>query len=168
VYAMARRVTGNDEDARDAAQEVFIRLHGALGSVDVARRFTTWLYRLTVNLAIDHRRRRLARRTTPYDGLDEPRTADPGPLPDEQAEGRALRSEIDELAHGLANRQRTAFILRDIEDRTTAEIAAIMGCRESTVRVHLAKARDHIRAALMKRHPGRFGGHRHDSPENRS
>ena len=167
MYAVARKVVGDNEEARDVAQEVFIKLHGALNSFDTRQRFTTWLYRLTVNLAIDHRRKRQVRLTVPLDSVAEIPDGAGTPLPDEEAEGRAFRGEIESIAQGLTDRQRTAFFLRDLEDFTTAEVAAIMECRESTVRVHLAKAREVIRNELIKRYPDRFGGYHHTTPGKR-
>jgi len=160
VYAIACRVTGDPDDARDVAQEVFLKLPGALGGFDHSYRFTTWLYRLTVNLAIDHRRKKRVRQTVPLEEIEEsiPASTDPD-RPDNQRESRELQEEIERIAEGLTEHQRTVFVLRDLQDFRTPEIAAIMKCRESTVRVHLAAAREHIRKKLIQRYPEQFPGH---------
>jgi len=156
VVRTAYQVTGDLEDARDVAQWVFLRLWKVLPRFDPARRFDTWLYRITMNAAIDHLR------TRGPQGALQPLPDDPSALEDAAASGEAERA-IDlgelqkvflKLAAQLAPRQRAAFVLREIEGLETAEVARILGVRESTVRNHLHQARRILQAGLRRDYPG--------------
>jgi RNA polymerase sigma-70 factor (ECF subfamily) len=159
VVRIAYQVTGNMEDALDAAQVVFLRLWQGLKRYDARRRFDTWLYRVTVNAAIDQIRSRGPR------GVLQPLPEDAGELPShENADpvealdlGRLQRAFMH-LAAGLAPKQRAAFVLRDIEGLETAEVARILGVAESTVRNHLLHARRILRAGLERHYPGLIPG----------
>lgn len=155
VVRVAYQITGDWEDAVDASQAVFLRVWKSLGSYDPRRRFDTWLYRVTVNAAIDLVRSRGPR------GLMQP-------LPDDLAQparergGTAesaldlaeLRGAFSRLAARLAPKQRAAFVLREIEGLETAEVARVMNVAESTVRNHLLHARKVLRAGLEREYPG--------------
>ncbi len=152
VVRTAYQVTGDLEDARDVAQAVFLTLWRALPRFDPARRFDTWVYRITVNAAIDHLRRRGPR------GTLQPLPPDPAVLAATDGAERALdRRELQRvfarLAAGLPPKQRAVFVLREIEGRDTAEIAEILGVAESTVRNHLLQARRALRAGLERDFP---------------
>jgi RNA polymerase sigma-70 factor (ECF subfamily) len=156
VVRTAYQVTGDLEDARDVAQWVFLRLWKVLPRFDPARRFDTWLYRITVNAAIDHLRARGPQ------GALQPLPDDPSLLEDAATAGQAERAvdlaELQKvflkLAAQLAPRQRAAFVLREIEGLDTAEVARILGVRESTVRNHLHQARRILQAGLRRDYPG--------------
>ena len=157
VVRAAYQVTGEMEDARDVAQRVFLRLWKILDRYDPARRFDTWLYRITVNAAIDHIRSRGPR------GVMQPLPDDPSQVrhPDEEPVPEAERavdlSQLQQaflrLAQGLAPKQRAAFVLKEIEGLETAEVARILEVRESTVRNHLLQARRALRAAFEREYP---------------
>ncbi|MCC7174893.1 MAG: sigma-70 family RNA polymerase sigma factor [Bryobacterales bacterium] len=123
------------EDAKDAAQEVFLRLYKHLRRFDDTRALTPWLYRVTVNVCRDigARRRR-----------DEA-------LPPELAAGPSARDWQDErriVALGLRrlpDRERAALVLRDIEGLPTAEVARTLGSSQATVRSQVASAREKLR-----------------------
>jgi RNA polymerase sigma-70 factor (ECF subfamily) len=154
IYRIAYQTAGNEDDARDIAQEVFIRLHVKLKTFRHSSAFTTWLYRMTVNLSIDYLRKYTRRNTVTLDDDDRPQEiADTGNRPDEHAERNELKGIIANLTTHLTPYQRKVFVLRDFQDFSTAEISDIMKCSESTVRVHLAAARNRIRNALMKHYP---------------
>jgi RNA polymerase sigma-70 factor (ECF subfamily) len=156
VVRTAYQVTGDLEDARDVAQWVFLRLWKVLPRFDPTRRFDTWLYRITVNAAIDHLRSRGPR------GALQPLPDDPSLLEDAATAGEAERAvDLGELqkvflklAAQLAPRQRAAFVLREIEGLETAEVARVLGVRESTVRNHLHQARRILQAGLRRDYPG--------------
>ena len=159
IYTIAYQMIGNAEDAQDIAQEVFIRLYRSLDKFKPTSRFTTWLFRVTVNMSIDYRRRHVRHRHVSIDeakGL--PTLVGNAPPPDAGVEWKELHGAVDRLTRGLSLKQRTVFILRDLQGFTTSEIAGILGCRPSTVRVHLARARGLIRQALAVNYPGFMGG----------
>jgi RNA polymerase sigma-70 factor (ECF subfamily) len=159
VYAMAYQMVGNTLDAQDIAQEVFIRLHRSLNRYQPTARFTTWLYRLTVNLAIDYQRRHARHRHRSADDSTEAQAvADPRPRPDDTLETSEFQGAVRKLASRLTPKQRSVFVLRDLQGFTTEEIAAILKCRQSTVRVHLAQARAQIKDALLRHFPELCGG----------
>lgn len=160
VVRTAYQVTGDLEDALDVAQGVFLKLWQALERFDPSRRFDTWLYRITVNAAID-----LLRVRGPKGVLQ--------PLPDDLPGAAAtdIESDVDlgrlqqaflRLAGRLAPKQRTAFVLREIEGLPTAEVAEVMGVAESTVRNHLLQARRLIKAGLEQDYPEFVGPRRRD------
>lgn len=155
IYSIAYQTSGNSEDARDIAQEVFLRLYRKLGTFEHTSRFTTWMYRMTVNLSIDHMRRNPGRRkNVSMDEFEHTlEIPDSGGLPDAYAEHNELKGVISRLAGDLTPKQQKVFVLRDLQDFSTAEIADILKCSVITVRVHLANARRNIKKALTKYYP---------------
>ncbi len=154
VVRIANRVTGNWEDALDVSQAVFLRLWDRLSDFDERRTFDTWLYRITVNAAIDHLRAKQARpdaRQLPEDGPEPVATQERAP--DEVIDLERLRAAFASLAERLAPQQRIAFVLREIEGMETAEVARIMNVAPSTVRNHLLQARRQLRAGLERDYP---------------
>lgn len=150
VLRLARRLLLNAEDARDAAQEVFIRLHRNLPRFDEQRELEPWLYRMTVNICRD-----AARRSKPSVSIDSLDTcADLAPGPERAAiAAQEYRFAIAALAL-LSPREREVIVLRDLEGQSVAEIAAILRSSEGTVRSQLSKGRVKIRnyfAARVRR-----------------
>jgi RNA polymerase sigma-70 factor (ECF subfamily) len=157
VARIAFQVTGDWDDALDVAQGVFFKLWRGLGRFDPRRRFDTWLHRITVNAAID-----LVRAQGPK-GTLQPLPDDADRLPAAQGGAGAAAEAADlaelqraflRLAARLAVKQRTAFVLREIEGLETAEVARIMGVTESTVRNHLLQARRTLRDGIVRDYPG--------------
>ncbi|MFC1650609.1 RNA polymerase sigma factor [Candidatus Latescibacterota bacterium] len=154
IYRIAYQTAGNSEDARDIAQEVFLRLYRKLDTFGHTTKFTTWLYRMTVNLSIDYLRKNSGRRNVSIDEFEHTlEIPDSGGLPDAHAEHNELKGVISRLAVNLTPKQRKVFVLRDLQDFSTAEIADILKCSNITVRVHLSSARRAIKKALMKHYP---------------
>jgi len=169
VFWIAYHVLGDSEAARDVAQEVFLRLYRSLGRFRAGASFDAWLHRMTLNLAIDARRReRPHRETASLDDLPEPASApegSPAGSPsgatgrsgESPAAGtlrqREVRRIFNSLASLLAPKQRFAFILREIEGMSTAEVAAILQTSESTVRNHILQARRILQRELRRRYP---------------
>jgi RNA polymerase sigma-70 factor (ECF subfamily) len=171
VFWIARQVVGERELARDVTQEVFLRLFRVLRRFRAGGRFDAWLNRITLNLAIDARRRERPHRETPSlsgplgeegggalaggpAGADPPATAAGRPFPAGEAlRLREVRRIFLELSSLLSRKQRAAFILREIEGLSTAEVAEAMHTRESTVRNHILQARRVLREELRRRYP---------------
>lgn len=156
VVRVAYQVTGDWEDAVDVSQGVFVRLWKGLGRYDPSRPFDTWLYRITVNAAIDlvrHRGPRKAMQPLSEESADF--VAPPGESSAELALDLAeLRRAFAVLSAGLAPKQRIAFVLREIEGLDTAEVARVMDVAESTVRNHILQARRALRQGLARDYPG--------------
>ena len=153
VFWTAFQVVGDEEDARDVAQQVFIRLWKVLPRYRPRWRFDSWLYRITVNLAIDSYRRRQSRPEVPQpEGLEAEPTAEPGAagetLPQAEIQRIFLR-----LARRLSGQQRAVFVLKEMNGLDTREIAKVMELSESTVRNHLHQARKVLRRGLEALYP---------------
>jgi len=148
------RLVRDEELARDLAQETFWKVYNRLDHFDTARRFGPWLFRIGVNLGLDQLRRRDGPPATSLDRAaidgDEQRAFDvPDPDPRIQAE---LVQEVQFVLERISVPYRTILVLRDLEGFSSAEVAAIVGRREATVRWRLAKAREMFREHWERRH----------------
>jgi RNA polymerase sigma-70 factor (ECF subfamily) len=152
AFRLAWSILRDAEEARDVSQEAFIRLFQSAGSFGGRSRFSTWFYRLLVNLCLDQRRKTRWWRQifAGADGAGRP-GEDPGetlldrqPAPStDPLEGLHKERETDRLwsAVGtLSPQQRAVVILQAQEELSTKEIATILKCSEATVRVHLHRA----------------------------
>lgn len=147
VVRVAQRLLMNSEDAKDAAQEVFLRLHRSLSRFEESRDLWPWLYRVTVNICRDLARR--SKRTSDVEEAAEVASKEQGPEMAAIAE-QQRRVLLAALAT-LTQREREAVVLRDLEGRTTAEVAAILGSCEGTVRSQLSTGRVKIRNFVAER-----------------
>jgi len=146
VVSIAWRMLGNGDDARDAAQEVYLRVYRALGRYRPEEPFMAWVYRITVNVCHDagRRRRRYERRHEPI-GDDPPAVAATTDVEASvlQAQKRAIVARAVET---LPERERAAFVLRDLEGLSTDEVAEALGTRPVTVRSQVSVARAKVKA----------------------
>lgn len=155
VWRTVRRTLGNTADAEDAVQEVFIRALVGLDRFDPRYPFAPWILRIAANYCIDRLRRRKTDRTRLWSDLsqsEERRVLERMstlPHPEEGDRGRYL-----ELARGLLERlpakRRMAFVLREIEGRDYAEVAAALGVPETTARVRVWRARQELHREFRK------------------
>jgi RNA polymerase sigma-70 factor (ECF subfamily) len=136
VLRTALRLLGRLEDAEDAAQEVFLRLYKHWAKVDWSRPVEAWLYRVTVNVCADLRRKR---------PMVEPLEFDPAAAGSFAAAGDARRL-VEAGLQTLGEKERAAIVLRDIEGLETAEVAEILGSSEVTVRSQISTGRVKLRA----------------------
>jgi RNA polymerase sigma-70 factor (ECF subfamily) len=147
------RLVRDEELARDLAQETFWKVYNRLDHFDTARRFGPWLFRIGVNLGLDQLRRHDGPPATSLDRAasdsDEARAFDvPDPDPRVHAE---LAQEVQFVLERISVPYRTILVLRDLEGFSSAEVAAIVGRREATVRWRLAKAREMFREHWERR-----------------
>ncbi|MFC1558556.1 RNA polymerase sigma factor [candidate division KSB1 bacterium] len=157
IYSIAYQMAGNSDDASDIAQEVFIKLFNSLGKFDRKYNFTTWLYRVTVNMSIDYKRKNTRHSNIPLDEINETSIiGNCSSEPDSGLERKELKGIINKVTELLTEKQQKVFVLRDLQGFSTEEISQILTCRQSTVRVHLAKAREQVRNELMKYYPERL------------
>ena len=151
VHAICRRITGHPEDALDATQEALIAVTRGLHRYDGRSLFTTWLYRVATNAALDELRRR-KRRPEPAE-VDDDRAGPPasgGPTPTSPVESVvAARLDVDAALAGLSPEFRAAVVLRDLCDLDYSEIADLLDVPIGTVRSRIARGRaaiaDHLR-----------------------
>jgi RNA polymerase sigma factor (sigma-70 family) len=147
LHRLALRLLGDREEARDLVQETFLRAAGAPARVpDEEPAAEAWLVRVAVNLCRDRHRRRKVRR------------AHAAPMPREVAAGddqaaRLARWVVRAALLALPPRRRAVVVLHEIEGRSAAEIAALLGTRPVTVRWHLMRARRELAKALLRETP---------------
>jgi RNA polymerase sigma-70 factor (ECF subfamily) len=155
VYSTAYRITQNAADAQDATQEIFVKLFRSLRSWNPRRaKFSTWLFRMAANQAIDswRQRRRRAEDQIPAGGsgralLDKTlREAIRSPYRD--VESRDSLGEVRRSIDALPELQKKVFILRFFQELKLGEIAEIEGCSLGTVKTSLFRATQTVRRAL--------------------
>lgn len=151
LYAVCRRVTGDDADAADATQDALMAVVRGLHRFDGRASFTTWSHRVAVNAALDELRRR---RRRPVPSVDDPggdgalaweRQAARGP---DAGEAVAARLDIDAALQALPPDFRVAIVLRDLSGLSYAEIAEVLTIPVGTVRSRLSRGRDALAALL--------------------
>jgi len=165
IFWVARQVVGNAEDARDVAQNTLIRLWRNLDRYDERYAFSTWIYRMTVNLAIDHLRRQAPRqKETELDDhmIEVLPGGDPGP--ERAAREHEVARIFDELSAELPPQQRAVFALRELQGLTSTEVGEILDLSASTVRNHLFQARRTLRRELQRRYPDYMPARAEESP----
>lgn len=155
------RLSRDPEAARDLAQETFLRVYDRLDRFDAGRRFGPWLFRIGVNLGLDHLRRR---RNDPTPGsIDRVHGEGGSPYdpPDPDPRVRAeLAQEVQFILAQLPVSYRTILVLRDLEGFSSSEVAAIVGRREATIRWRLSKAREKFRQIWERRQDAARGAAR--------
>ncbi len=143
VYRTVLRITGDAAEADDGTQEVFIRLHDQLHRFEGRSSFSTWIYRIAVNHALDRLRSR-DRRPERLDGFDAP-AADSATLPAEKGD---LERAVTQALSGLSEKLRTALVLRYLEDLSYEEIADVLEVSVGTVKSRLSRAHEEAGPAL--------------------
>lgn len=144
AWRVAKNMLPNDEDAQDIAQEAFLRVHKNLANFDFHHAFTTWLYRIVTNLAIDHLRRRriVATGTIAESDEGEVELADQdAEAPSADAERAETAREVREVLKTLAPHFQTVLVLRELEGLSCLDIARIVGATHVTVRWRLHRGR---------------------------
>ncbi|RKY21874.1 MAG: RNA polymerase sigma factor [Planctomycetota bacterium] len=153
AFWAAYRVLGDADASRDVAQEAFVRVWRALDRFDFSMAFTTWLYRICVNLAIDHLRRNKRHRGVDIDlfkdGLADHSAAC---APDQREGAQELAAAVRGILERLAEKYRTVLALRDLEGLSSKQISDITGITHATVRWRLHVARKQFREAWERVH----------------
>ena len=154
VFSFLVRLVGERPRAEDLLQETFLRVVRAAPGWEPRARFSTWLYGIARNLAIDESRRAAFRRTEPLDrsapGQDPPIAllASGDPPPDRAAEAALLRPRLEEALASLPAEQREVFLLREQAGLAFREIAAVTATPENTVKSRMRYALEGLRATL--------------------
>jgi RNA polymerase sigma-70 factor (ECF subfamily) len=143
VYMTAYRMMGNHDDANDVAQDAFIRAYRGIARFDARSDFFTWLYRILVNVALNHLRQRRRRRTVSIDevALPAPLAEEAGDDPRRALELKRMVFEIGQALETLPVTLRATLVLVILEGLPYREAAEILDCSEGTVawRVHEAR-----------------------------
>lgn len=152
VYSLALRYCGNREDALDISQEAFFRAYKGLPFFQGDSSFSTWLYRLTINVSIDYLRRSKKKKAIPFSAMGEPEQVydipDTKDSPEKSAEIRELKESLNDALQTLSDEHRAIFILRAMNELSYTEIADILDLEEGTVKSRLSRARDKLRNIL--------------------
>jgi RNA polymerase sigma-70 factor, ECF subfamily len=151
VLRTAQRLLLSEADAQDAAQEVLLKLHRFASKFDETRDLRPWLYRMTVNVCHDLRRKR--KLDLALEDTAEPAASEP--TPEERWSAEERRQMLFEALAALSGREREAIVLRDLEGLTTAEVGEAMGVTEATVRSQIAmgraKLKDYVTVRMGRR-----------------
>jgi RNA polymerase sigma-70 factor (ECF subfamily) len=159
LLAVARRLLGSEEEARDAVQDAFLSAFRSISSFGGGARLSTWLHRIVVNAALMRLRRRRRKREEPIDELLPTFAADGhwsqepkpwGASADELLAARDVRAAVRRCIDRLPESHRTVLLLRDIEDLDTDETAELLGITAGAVKVRLHRARQALRTLLER------------------
>lgn len=159
VYGIAFGMLHNAEDAMDVTQEAFIRVHRYLDRFKGSSSFFTWLYRITVNLCIDHLRREGKAQTVDYDDAvshanqQEAEQLRPWSLdmnPSSAMDRKELREMIDKALELLSPNHRAVILMREVEGLSYKEMSEVMRCSKGTIMSRLFHARRRMQSALSE------------------
>lgn len=158
VFGLAYRMTGNEHDADEVVQETFLRCYKRLDSFEARSTFSTWLYRIASNCALDLLAKRKQDKThivesdaREDDANPEERTLDyasPQPGPERMLLSTELRERVASAMKRLTDVERTAFVLRHFEGRSITEIGAVLKVREEAVKNTIFRAVKKMRTEL--------------------
>jgi len=152
IYALAYRVIGREDDARDVCQETFLRAFRALGGFKGQAKFSSWLYRITLNLCRDwirrQRRQPVAQAPEGVDLLDLATESTPVESIEDLVARREISQAVQRAMAVLPEEQRTAIILKEYHGLTFQEIADLLDCPLSTVKTRLYQGLTVLRRQL--------------------
>lgn len=150
LMRVIQRFVPDYEQTRDLAQEAFLRAYTRLDQFDPSRRFGPWLFRIGVNLTLDYlrKRKRRIRWSLFSDGRSE---SAPAPATPDPRQALDLSQEVQAVLEELPEKYRSVLVLRDLENFSTSDIAAILDRKEATIRWRLAEARTRFRQAWIQR-----------------
>lgn len=155
VFRLAFRMTGNEHDAEEVVQEALLRAYRRLAGFESRANFGTWLYRITVNCALDFvraRQRHTEHRQQPAADPEQPDLLDSvpasDPQPDRLAESEELRRRVTAAMMELSPVERAAFTLRHYEGRSIEEIGRTLGLRTSATKNSIFRAVQKLRRSL--------------------
>ena len=168
IYRLARRMTETDEDAEDVLQEAFVKAYRSLAQFEGKSKFSTWLYRITVNLAL----MKLRKRTIDAVSLDVPVSTEDGqvqrdfqnggPDPLARLEAKESSALLGKAIAEMDASHRAVFVLRHVEGLSTAETARVLKVSAAAVKSRLHRARIQLKAKLLKgkKHQKKSGSHK--------
>ncbi|HEX8557346.1 MAG TPA: sigma-70 family RNA polymerase sigma factor [Pyrinomonadaceae bacterium] len=157
IVAYVYRMVGDYDAALDLAQEVFIKVYNSLGRYRPEFKFSTWIYRIAHNAAIDHLRRQGSSRTEEMEVAGEGGStfekplASKSPTPEQETERGERRAEIEEVVAQLTPAYRELIVLRHSHDLSYDEIAEVTGLPLGTVKNRIFRAREAMRELLVAR-----------------
>jgi RNA polymerase sigma-70 factor, ECF subfamily len=161
IYALAYRTIGREEDARDVCQETFLRAFRALPGFRGQAKFSSWLYRIALNLCRDWVRRERRTPVVPapedVDVMELAAQAEPSESIEELVARKDLIRTVERAMAMLPEEQRTAIVLKEFHGLTFQEIADLIGCPLSTVKTRLYQGLTVLRRELARKSTGPKG-----------
>ena len=161
AFQIAYGVLGSRQDAEEVAQDAFIRIHRALPSFRGDAEFTTWMYRITVNLARNKYRWNKSRGTQKNISINAPMetgngdsegmtldVADPEMPPDERVAMDEMEKNLSAELERLPALYRETLVMRNLENMNYEQIADLLGCKLGTIKSRIARAREELRKRL--------------------
>jgi RNA polymerase sigma-70 factor (ECF subfamily) len=156
IYRLAYDLTGSRDEAEDLSQEAFIKAYRSLGSFRGEARWSTWMYRITMNTYLDVKKnkvRSIMEHRTDMEGHGDDRTV----TPDRSAEARLIQEHVEAALGSLTPRERSVFVLRHYHDLPLKHIAETLEISEGTVKALLFRAIGRLQKELAfyrDAHPG--------------
>lgn len=151
LHALCQRMGSDSTDADDLVQQVFLRLIERIGTFKHRSRFSTWLFRLTINEALNARRAAIRRRRTNEEAAGARDPHDSGADPMARAARSEARDRIEALLESLSPEHRAVIVLRELLGLSYAEMAAVLDVPRGTIMSRLSRARDRFRDLLDRR-----------------
>ncbi len=152
VASLAYKMVSDYDEAADITQDVFVKMSKNIWRYDEKKKFYTWLYRITVNASIDYIRKHNRHRHEPLEEVYNYKDKDQI-SPDDNYHRWQISDYIKKATASLNDKQRSAFMLRDVEGCKIGDVANIMNMPEATVRWYLHRARTKIRTELTRKCP---------------
>lgn len=148
MYGVAYKMVGNQEDALDLTQEIFLKAFQKIDKFNYKSAFSTWLYKLAVNVCIDELRKRKSVREYPTEDTFQQILVD-----NDTPEDETISNEQEEILwkaiNSLKEKERTVIILRDMEGLSYDEIASTLKCSLGRVKSRIHEARNKLKLALQ-------------------
>ena len=155
ISAYVYRMVGDYEAALDLTQEIFIKVYGSLARYRSEFKFSTWIYKIAHNSAVDHLRRNAGRERSLSNGVEGDQYELPiessSLSPEQESERKERRLEIESVVRSLPNAYRELIVLRHSQDLTYEEIVEVTGLPLGTVKNRLFRAREMMRQQFIGR-----------------
>src|SRR5580765_5632771 len=150
VFRLAYRMTGSAEDAEDIVQETFVRAYRQLPRFEARANFSTWLYRIGFNCAIDHLRGRHGRIAAQEpEVLERLAPAAPGPTSEDLVFAGQIGARVQQALNGLSDQERAAFLMRHYHGCSIDDICRALGLKANAAKHSIFRAVKKMRAELQ-------------------
>ena len=140
IYWIAFNLLNHTEDAKDVAQEAFLRVYRSIDRFDLKYNFYTWLYRIVVNLSIDRLRKKGKQNAVSIEEFPTDPPVDS--TPEDAMRNSETGEKIFEVLDGMPEKYKTVILLRDLHEMGCEEISKVIGCTNATTRWRLHRARE--------------------------
>jgi RNA polymerase sigma-70 factor, ECF subfamily len=156
LFRMTRSILGEDNEAEDAVQEAYLSAYAHLGQFAGQAQFATWLTRIAINEALGRRRRRARDSAIGFEEEDDTTEAMSARNPEDEASRREMHRMLEAAVDELPAIYRIVFVMRELEQMSTAETASALDIAEETTKVRLHRAKGLLRDAMAARTQATF------------